>query len=422
MYNAKVFDIYSCLMSKKWLQNIEKGIVYLLLFLLPSQLALHFWPSWAFVFGIRVDYLAPAIYLTDVLALILIFANIRVYRKYSKYLLAIFVFAVINTVFSTSPLVSAFKWLKIIETVCLGLYFANTKEEFQKIIRVLFYSAVFFSFIGIFQFALGRSVGGLLYFLGERSFSSQTPGIALINIFDRVFLRAYSTFPHPNSLAGYLGVMLILFLDLRKKNPLNTFGIFVVLTGFLLSFSLTAFLALFLVLVTKYLARNKDLFRKLTFALFYSSIIVSILLPVFSKKLLSLNAGFGQRVIQRLDFAYLSGNMISERFWSGEGLNSFIVNIPRFKGILTYSWILQPVHNVPLLIISEIGIFGLLILFIVFYKSINTVLNKERVSLILALIFVVITSTQDHYWFTLQQNLLLASILFGLSYKPSHQK
>jgi len=39
---------------------------------MPTQLALHFWPSWAHVFGIRVDYLAPTLYLTDLLLIVLI--------------------------------------------------------------------------------------------------------------------------------------------------------------------------------------------------------------------------------------------------------------------------------------------------------------------------------------------------------------
>ena len=409
-------------MSKKWLQSARESTVYLLLILLPTQLAFHFWPSWAFVFGIRVDYLAPAIYLTDVLALILIFTNIGVYRKYLKFLLAIFVFAVINTFFSTSPFVSGYKWLKIFEMVCLGLVFAKSKIPIDKTIKTLFYSAIFFSLIGILQFVFSRSLGGLLYFIGERSFTSQAPGIALVSIFGRVFLRAYSTFPHPNSLAGYLGVLLIFFLGFRKKSPFTVFGLSIVLLCFLLGFSLTAFLALFLALSIKYLFRKKNLFRKLSFTFFYSSVFVSLLLPVFSRKLLLLSTEIGQSITQRLDFSFLAGKMISERFLVGEGLNSFIVNTPRFKGILSYSWILQPVHNVPLLVLSETGIFGLLILFILFYKSIKNTLESGRTRFTLVILFIVITWTLDHYWFTLQQNLLLVSIILGLSFRIKEWK
>lgn len=409
-------------MGKKWLQIIEKTSVYLLLYLLPTQLAFHFWPSWAFVFGIRVDYLAPAVYLTDIFTLILFFINLRIYRRYSKYFFALLAFAAINIFFSTSPSVSAYKWLKIFEFVSLGIYFVNSKIEIRKIVNILFYSAIFFSLIGILQFILGRSIGGLLYFLGERSFTSQTPGVALVNIFDKVFLRTYSTFPHPNSLAGYLGVVLILFLNFRKRNIYETIGLLIITAGFILSFSLTAILGLLVILVFKYVFAGKKYFNKFLILIIYASFFISLTLPIFSKKIYTTGLGLSQNISQRLDFSYLSGKMVSEKFLVGEGLNSFIVNIPKFKGILSYSWVLQPVHNVPLLVLSETGIFGLLMLFILFYKLIKNTLESGTTRFTLVILFIVITWTLDHYWFTLQQNLLLVSILLGLSVRIKEWK
>ena len=49
--------------------NLHRWLFYLLLLLIPTQLGYHFWPDFAFVNGIRVDYLAPTIYLTDLLIL-----------------------------------------------------------------------------------------------------------------------------------------------------------------------------------------------------------------------------------------------------------------------------------------------------------------------------------------------------------------
>lgn len=387
------------------------------MFLLPTQLALHFWPSWAFVFGIRVDYLAPAIYLTDILAFVLILINLKIFKKYYKYLLIIVVFAAINVFFSTSHFVSAFKWLKIFEMVLLGLYFATPKIELRKIIRILFYSAIFFSLIGIVQFCLGRSLGGLFYYLGERSFNITTPGIALVSVFGQNFLRAYSTFSHPNSLAGYLGVVLILLFDFREKKTIYLAGLLIIITGFILCFSLAAFLGFLLALVLKYVFSKRKFFGKIVFSIFFVSFFVSLLVPIFSKQISLFYPQLNQNISQRLDLSYLAGKMVSERFWTGEGLNTFIVNIPRFKGISSYSWLLQPVHNVPQLVLSETGILWLLALFLIFFYAIKKPLETGRINLAIAILFIATTWSLDHYWFTLQQNLLLVSILLGLSFR-----
>ncbi|MBI2593974.1 hypothetical protein HYW44_05025, partial [Candidatus Daviesbacteria bacterium] len=56
--------------------------------------------------------------------------------------------------------------------------------------------------LGIFQFLTGRALG--LWILGERNFNVSTPLISKFNFYDRVFLRPYATFSHPNLLSGFL--------------------------------------------------------------------------------------------------------------------------------------------------------------------------------------------------------------------------
>ena len=51
------------------MKKIHRILFFLLLLLLPVQLGRHFWPEFALVFGIRIDYLSPTIYLTDLLVI-----------------------------------------------------------------------------------------------------------------------------------------------------------------------------------------------------------------------------------------------------------------------------------------------------------------------------------------------------------------
>ena len=46
--------------------------------LLPTQLGKHFWPGWSLISGIRVDYLAPTIYLVDIIVIMMIISKITI--------------------------------------------------------------------------------------------------------------------------------------------------------------------------------------------------------------------------------------------------------------------------------------------------------------------------------------------------------
>ena len=414
----KMCHIISLMLTKVF-QRTEKVIACLLVFLIPTQLALHFWPSYSFVYGIRVDYLSPSIYLTDFLIfclLILWFVNdkktlFNFFKNSRQTILIFFLFVFVNLFFSTSVWVSFWKWIKIIELILLAVYFYFRKHfvEERNFYNSLLVSAALFSLIGITQFFLGKTTG-LFYFLGERSFSLATPGIALVKIFGREFMRAYSTFSHPNSLAGFLGVVILLSIYEKVMWKKKLVPIAICLFCFLLTFSLSSTITLVAVVLLLKIFTRKKIERKMVLVFWTLSLTLSLLLPLMSRDFYTWFNFLGKRYTERIDLAFVSGEMISSRFFQGSGLNTFIVNTPKFKGVSRYSWILQPVHNSLLLIFSEIGVVGVTVYFLSFMK-----LLKTKYALIF--LFILITGMFDHYWLTLQQNLLLTSFLVGLSLK-----
>ena len=389
-----------------WFNRIERYLVLVLVFLFPTQLALHFWPSWSFIFGIRVDYLAPTLYLTDIFAVILIIFGFHEILEYKKYLSWLIIFSLINIIFSVSPSASLFKWLKILELASLVIYFANRvkSSDWKNIYQTLFLSLIFFSLIGIDQFFVGHTINGLLYLLGERSFSISTPGIALNSFFGRSLLRAYSTFPHPNVLAGYLGVSTIfLFLNgFFTANLKKIIGLVVITICFFLTFSLTALFAIAAISAIYLFIKNKKYLSRISICLLLIIIISSLFMPIVSERILS-GISFDKNISERLTLSIISGKTISQNFWLGTGLNTFTISMTRIKPLITSSWLLQPVHNIFLLTLSEAGIFGLLLLILYFYKSIKV--------FPLIFIFILITGFFDHYWLDSQQNLLLLALI-----------
>lgn len=397
---------------------ISKYLFISLLFLLPVQLGFHFWPGFSFLNGIRVDYLSPTVYLTDLLVASLVILNLDYYSKHKRVFVFLFIFGITNVLFSLYPAISFIRLIRIAELVCLSIFvYEQSFLDTKKMYKTLFYSAVIFSTIGILQFFLGKTLGGPLYFLGERSFNISTPGIALVSLFGRVYLRAYSTFSHPNSFAGYTSVVFILSLVKTKINKFSIFGYLLILFSIVASFSLSSFIGLFVFFFFALLdkERTTKLFEKY-FLIFAAGI--SLFLPVFSAKYLLAIPYMPQTISQRLSLAYVSGIIISKHYLVGSGLNTFILSTKDFMAKTFNYWLFQPVHNIFLLIVSETGFLGLLLFLLTIYQSLKT--QKKEISF--AILFIITTGLFDHYWLTLQQNLLLFAVLVGLAFKAAAQQ
>jgi len=278
-------------------------------------------------------------------------------------------------------------------------------------------SAAAISFIGILQFIKGSTIGGVLYFLGERSFNLISPGISLIDIGGREFLRAYSTFSHPNSLAGYLLVVGILIICFGKGFRLL---IVPVMVCFILAFSKGAFIALFIVIFL-FIAEGLKIAERIKKSMTNSIINLSLLLIVLFSLLMFIwtEGSFLEniRISERIDLMKVSKELILTSPLVGVGLNNFIPKIPDYIVLLKTGWLLQPVHNIFVLFSVEGGVIGLGLFLYLIRKSLNNALKNSRICLVLCLFVIVITGLFDHYWLTLQQNILLMALVFGLTFR-----
>lgn len=397
----------------------------LLVLLLPTQLAFHFWPSWSFIFGIRIDYFSPTIYLTDILVALLVLARLitipsqevksifRFLFKQRKFILVALIFVLLNIFFSYRSPVSLYKWAKIVEMVLLISLIASYKKIDLNtwFLKPLFYSSIFTSLIGITQFVFGSTIGQPFNYLGERTFNLSTPGIALVKIFGQDYLRAYSTFPHPNALAGFLGTVLIFLYFSKGRIGKRLYYVTGLLTliAFFVTFSLGAFVALFVLGIASFY-KNKKEFKRNAFALFVLTIFISFFLLLASRIFFGYTF-FPTEISERIDLINVAGKLIIARPLIGTGLGTFIVGLNNLR-IGVSSWLLQPVHNIFLLMAAETGIVGLLGFLALFFKSL---VNTNKKYIVFVLLFIALTGVADHYWTTLQQNLLLMSFVFGFS-------
>jgi len=408
--------------------NIETAFFYLFLLLLPTQAGKHFWPPFAFVLGIRVDYLSPTLYYTDLLLLILFF--LWIFRKTTFTANVLFwiigssAIIFIGLLFAKSPFALLYGYFKFLELIFLGLY---TKEFFttrKSLIEIPFAIGILFeSLLGAAQYIYHSSLGGIFYYTGERTFTAQTPGIANASINGELVLRPYATFSHPNVLAGYLIVAMMLVISQinNKQTIKNVFlGLSLIIGTIVLFLTLSrvaivlwlAFIAYWFITFFK-----KKIFYLLCILLFVSMLFGAFFFhPLFFNRFLATSLS-DESFVFREHLAQDAIKMLAVNPVFGVGLNNFLVALPSFSKTTTSVLLLQPVHNIFLLIASETGLLGFCLLGVFLIKTYKHVLRVKKYQariLLLMLTAILVLGLVDHFFVTLQQGQLLFAFVLGL--------
>ena len=426
--------------------KFESLLLALFFVLLPTQFGKHFWPDFAIVAGIRIDYLSPTLYSTDILLIILFvsfFIRILV-RKHLRVvsnktqiavLSFLFIFLLCNVVFSLRPPLAMYGASKYLEFFFLGLYLAVTIKRFAqfKFIAFLFaLSASFESFLAIFQYVSQSSLNGIFYFFGERAFTGATPGIANVSLAGDLILRPYATFPHPNVLAGFLLVaILFVWFFLRKSSSrwvqlFSAVSLLLCSVALLLTFSRLP-IALWIIFVASVLLRlllvKLQTFKQKIFAncLLLVAIVSFSTLPI-SHDLITrfTQTSFTEEsFVERSELLSAAFMMFQRHPLFGVGLDNFLPALAPLQKPMPLNLYLQPVHNIFLLIATELGLVGFMLfctLFAASYRRISRQDKKVKYFLFLALSVILVTGMFDHYWLTLQQGQLLFATILGLSF------
>lgn len=421
--------------SGYWLSSLANNpseVLFLLfLFLLPSQLGKHFWPPYAFINGLRVDYLSPTLYLSDILVLLLFLEMLPILLRLVKIkilipvLLALLYLATVSLL-SAWPISSLFGVVRVGEMVLVGWLitrFVSKSKLFTKSTIVLSVSLVGESILAIWQFFLQHSVGGLWYWFGERSFSLVTPGIANANLSGNLVLRPYGTFPHPNVLGGFCVILVCFLLYFSSHASQKSARLLVraaILCGVfttIISMSRTAMLVLTFVLAVWFLQRMHKGFKQNLPFLFAGAILLGVV--TFSGIFVRFSAMriSDEAVVVRELLFMQAVQLFENNQLVGVGVSNFLPNLAlQVDPLLSYRN-LQPAHSLYLLILAETGIVGALIflsgiIFCSYRIWQSKVYRLGKVMLVLSLLLLGLT---DHYLYTLHQGQLLVGFVFGIA-------
>jgi len=451
------------------LKTWQFRLFYLILFLLPANLAKHFLTKSAYVSGILVDYLIPSLYLTDILIIFLLILwliektrenrQIRIwnYDRIFKSPSVIFLLLLLpSVILATSFPPAIYKWFKFLELILFAAWLKKhitLNLHLSSITRWLSASVIFQSLLALSQWFKQASIFGY-WFLGEQPYTTATPGIDKITWFNgSLKLPPMATFPHPNVLAGFLAITLPLILyqlfhtkPRRSSLLLYLTSISLATLSLFLTFSLSAWLALLLISLPSLLLVSPSGFLKSSLRHQQLSLVKNLprfnlwqqalaqrQTPTKKKTLLkTITIYLGMFIIilslstklsflapessftRRSQLAQIAKAMIKSRPLTGVGLNNFTPIMEQYGYVTATTRFFQPVHNIYLLLLAETGLLGLLGFGYLLISLLLKIIKSKQFAVLIPLLTLLFIGLFDHYPLTIQQGLLLFFLLLGL--------
>lgn len=413
--------------------SLEKILFYVFILSIPFQTRKVLF---AFSTDKFLEWNSGFFYFTDLLIISILFLwIIRLVRTKSDFLgksdfwlFGFFLIAGLSLITSQNIELSIYQLIKLTEFILLFLYIKRNLEflKIKKILTIVVASGVFQSLIAIAQF-FNQSSLGLKYFEAG-IFNANIPGVATFFVEGTKFIRAYGTTPHPNVLAVFLLFSIFCLYSLWKsdfrgksdfaKLIIHNSCFIILFLGLLLTFS-RAVILVFIAASLLYFLINILLKRKIVSLLILFAVVCCLFTVLFwpevSARFLTISTK-EQAVTLRVYYNDIAISTIKEKPLLGLGLGNFVWHLLNNYQLKEF-WLYQPVHNLYLLIASEIGIFGL-IFFLVFLARI-IFKNLTRLSLVNACFLFIIScflllGLIDHYFWTIQQSGLLFWIVLGI--------
>ena len=446
--------------------KLEKFLFYLFLILIPFQIRIFLINAgppaggeWNSVFVYLGDVVLATVLMLWILrgGLKEIFGGATSENRRSHLplllLLIFLVIALISIFVSSGTKISIFRWLKLVEFAALFVYIRATLitclparqanfTRMTRILQILIFSGLVQSILAIAQFIKQGSIG--IKFIEAGIYSPDSPGVANFILNGERIMRSYGSFSHPNVLAGFLILAIFAFYALWLKRPIRLIGpigLIGLIFGLFLTFSRTAILvfligslAMFLIEMFKTRRQYANVTRMTRmkiirlFGLFLISCMISaaILFPYLKARFFTISLE-EQALDLRFFYNKIALSMIKDKPILGIGIGNFVNFSKNYETYLRAAtkfvesgakeipqWVYQPVHNLYLLIGSEIGILGL-IAFLGFI-GIGLIGPIRRIGPIgFALIGFLILAFADHYFWTLQSGGLMFWLALGLA-------
>jgi len=384
------------------IENVAEAIFLFAIFILPLNIFTIVSQPDIYLAGQANQFNNAAIYLSDILVILSAVLFLPFQKKINTgNRMHLGLLCILGALIAFHSSV-AIEWVvfKIATLFLLYILIKNGIAKKSRISGVFMISMALQAAASIGQFVSQDSLG--LSLLGEPNLASS--GIAKIDMGEDKIIRSYGTMPHPNILAGFMVVAIILNMKFKKRLPL----IALCIVGLTLTFSRSGIGALILVgfiyaiFNIKKISSSK---RMMTILIGICVIPVVVALPYLKTHFLSTT-----EIEARLSQLQPAVEMILDNPM-GVGFANFTNYVQDYSDDKISPWEYQPVHNVYLLATAELGIIGIsVILFILF----NVLLSGKSKRIKYSILALAVIGLVDHYMYTTTQGQILAVLLLSM--------
>ncbi len=280
-----------------------------------------------------------------------------------KSFLAITFLLAISIISMSGLSVSWSEWLRLALVVATlpALFLIFSQFPWKVVILVVVAVATLHAQWALLQFSWQHDVG--LYVIGESRLSATLPGVAKFAAESGKLIRPYGPYSHANSLAGimamglFLSALLMLQCSMTQRKILFPIVVLLFLT-LLITYSRASYVSALLLFIPLCVWRLPALRQKIWLRLgLLFLLIILVLLPLIIARTTDLE---DLGITERLHGLTLAVTILpTKNWWHGFGLGQYTFHLEKYlmsKNIVYQAWQIVPVHNVPLLIVSEWGL------------------------------------------------------------------
>ncbi len=421
--------------SHKWLDRLFAYAVAVFFFLLPLQTRYIFiTPTEG---GVPYEYGTLSLFLVEMLGWVLILTGaVKIKNQKSKiknvWLLGLPMLAFLSILWAPDKAVALQAAVRLFEGVLLFFVIRHALYvTHYTLIWAFIAGAVLQAGLGLYQFLTQSSFASTI--LGTALHSSRALGTAVVEFGDERWLRAYGGLPHPNVLGGYLVLALLISYQRLQtvvsgyKRLLLQGAILVLLTGLFFTFSRSAWLAGVILLVYWFVSlffSERKLYdtqnptivgfcvrtRLVWLTVGYLAFLFILYRPLVAARIFSdaENRLEVKSRVERVEGAREAWKLIRQNPLLGVGIGNYTQAVAREVRTDDPLYTYQPVHNVLLIVLAELGFVGLALFIAVLYFIF------KQSSALMFLCFLVLIMF-DHYLWTLPFGILLFWPVLGLS-------
>ena len=427
-------------MPKISLRNTLSYLLALFAFLLPWQ------TIWIYrepvINGFKWEFGTLGYYATEGLLWLCIFSFIVWYWRQKKgsgfqftftkdrifllFCLLFTVYCLLTTTWAPDPELAMQHSLRIMQAIFLFLMIVMGAASWKKLASWFIAGMTIQSLLGIWQFVTQHVYGSVWLGISEHAVEAGGTSVIVGEQIGR-WLRAYGGFSHPNIFGGMLifglfliGIMLIQKnLSKKHKNMLIAASLLHT-TALFVTFSRSAWIAgaglLIVAFGYPFLIKQKNKWKNVLIRLgVYQIALITVMgimfFPLMHTRLFGTSSHQVRSVDERVSGYQEAINMIQAHPFIGVGAGNYtaalITQYPDREG-----WKYQPVHNVDLLVLAELGIIGvvLLIAMLVAYLRLGNVTYALGVLIIIACFL----SLFDHYLYSSYVGMISITLILGI--------